>query len=65
MKPRFHVILATCIELGVEVGIRRAFKHKDDPSHAEMVTAIERAIWEQLDEWFTFPEDNNDANHPD
>ena len=64
MKPKFEVILATCIELGVEVGVRRAFSDRSDPSHAEMVSAIQYAIWEQIEEWFAFPEGDNDANYP-
>lgn len=52
MKPKHDVVLETCIESGIEIGLRRAYKHTDNPSHAVLVECIMRAIDEQIDIWF-------------
>lgn len=54
MKPRILPLLERCIEDGIELGLVRARKHTDDPKDADVAAAIERAIWEQIHDWFEF-----------
>lgn len=64
MKPRVEVVLEFCIESGVEMGVRRAYKHTDDPSERHIVDCVIRAVNEQFDYWFDIPTElPNDQDH--
>lgn len=52
MKPNYDVVLETCLESGIEIGLRRAYKHTDDPDDRMVAECILRAIYEQFDIWF-------------
>jgi hypothetical protein len=54
MKPKVKVILEDAIDLGIEKGYRRAFKHTDIPSEDTIKQYIEEAIWGKLYEYFDF-----------
>ena len=54
MIVRVRELLARTIENGIAAGIRRAHKHTDKPSQAELEAAIEAAIWLEIDELFDF-----------
>ena len=55
MRPRFEVVLEACIESGVEMGVRRAYKHTDNPTEQQIVDCVIRAVNEQIDFWFIVP----------
>ena len=56
MTPDTRKLLDRCIEDGVAVGLRRAFKHTDQPTEDALAEEIQRAVGVQIDEWFTFKE---------
>ena len=56
MTPDTRKLLDRCIEDGVAVGLRRAFKHTDQPTEDALAEEIQRAVMVQIDEWFTFKE---------
>jgi hypothetical protein len=61
MRVRTLRVLQMAIDQGVELGIRRYYKHRDaGPSEQElneMSSAISTAIQLELDDWFTFSEE--------
>jgi len=57
MKPRYEVVLEACIESGIEMGVRRAFKHTDEPRERHIIDCVIRAVNEQIDFWFIVPYD--------
>lgn len=59
MKPKTLPVLEMCIENGLARGIRRAYKHTDEPSEEHMLDVMEKAIMEEIHEWFQFPEIDN------
>ena len=54
MKPKILPVLEMCIENGVTIGYRRAFKHTDNPTEEQILGQIREAIVNELYEWFTF-----------
>jgi len=56
MKPKILPVLEMCIENGLSRGIRRAYKHLDEPSEEHMLDVMEKAIMEEIYEWFEFEE---------
>jgi len=64
MKPRFEVVLEACIESGIEMGIRRAYKHTDNPNERQLIDCAIRGVNEQIDFWFIVPHSfDDDSNH--
>ena len=57
MKARDGMVLERCVETGIRLGLNRARKHKEAPTEDEVVEAIQRAIMEEVEEWFVFEED--------
>ena len=57
MKARDSLALERCIEVGIKLGLNRARKHQEAPTEAEVVQAIQRAVMEEVEEWFIFEED--------
>jgi len=53
-------ILTEAIERGIECGYMRAHKHTDTPTEAVIKAEMDRAIWNNIDEWFTFPMRNEE-----
>lgn len=60
MKPRFGLVLENAIEQGVAMGIRRAFKHDDNPSHDAIQSAVENDVMLCLHEWFVITRDDDE-----
>lgn len=58
MKPYTLKVLDHCIEVGSERGLVRAYKHNDSPSPEQIRDTISACIWDELNEWFNFDEDN-------
>lgn len=54
MKANMHKILEHVVDVGIELGWRRAHKHTDAPSAELIKNSIEQAIWDELYEWIVF-----------
>lgn len=57
MKARDSLVLERCVETGIRLGLNRARKHQEAPTEAAVVQAIQRAVMEEVEEWFIFEED--------
>lgn len=57
MRARDGMVLERCVETGIKLGLNRARKHQEAPTEAEVVQAIQRAVMEEVEEWFVFEED--------
>ena len=57
MKARDSLVLERCVEVGIKLGLNRARKHQEAPTEAEVVQSIQRAIMDEVEEWFIFEED--------
>ena len=57
MKPRVRTLLEHCIEVGIQGGLRRAYKHSDEPSEEAIAEDVEHYIWLMIDESFVFDKD--------
>ena len=57
MRARDGMVLERCVEVGIKLGLNRARKHQEAPTEAEVVQAIQRAIMDEVEEWFIFEED--------
>ena len=58
MRARTRIILSECIENGLRYGYSRAHKHTDQPSQETITQAMDRAIWNEIDEHFSFGDDD-------
>jgi len=56
MEPKLRALLERCIDDGISHGFARAHKHTDKPSEQLIAEEIQREIWDEIDEWFDFPE---------
>jgi len=54
VKVNTHKILEHCVDVGIELGCRRAHKHTDTPGIDLIKNSIEQAIWDELYEWLCF-----------
>lgn len=59
MRAKATAVIQLCIEQGIAAGFARAYKHDESPTSVAIQEAIERALWEQLDEYFDFEEPYN------
>lgn len=57
MRARDGMVLERCVETGIRLGLNRARKHQEAPTEADVVQAIQRAVMEEVEEWFIFEED--------
>ena len=57
MTARDGMVLERCVEVGIKLGLNRARKHQEAPTEAEVVQSIQRAIMDEVEEWFVFEED--------
>lgn len=57
MKTRTYSLLSKFVEEGALIGIRRAYKHCDDPSHEQIAANVEREIMNVICEYFSFDDD--------
>ena len=58
MRARTRIILSECIENGLRYGYNRAHKHTSEPSQETITQAMDRAIWNEIDERFSFGDDD-------
>jgi hypothetical protein len=54
MKPKILPVLEMCIENGLTIGYRRAFKHNDNPTEEQVIAVIRDSIMHEFYEWFDF-----------
>lgn len=57
MKARTYNLLSEAVERGALLGIGRAFKHVDSPSHEQIAANVEREVMTAICEFFSFDED--------
>ncbi len=56
MKPKIRPILELCIDEGVRVGYRRAYKHTEQPNEDWVIETINNEIMNVIDLYFDFEE---------
>ena len=56
MKPKEYAVLTEAVESGVNRGIRRAYKHTDNPTQSQLELEVYQAVMSALNEWFDFDE---------
>lgn len=56
MKPKVYEILSRCIEAGIRLGVQRAHKHTETPTHEAIVESVLREVQSEVHDWFTFEE---------
>lgn len=62
MTPRTRDVLEMAIEEGVAAGIRRGWKHTDEPwPTQDQQDAIAQEVMTSVDEWFVFEPGRGDA----
>jgi hypothetical protein len=54
MRAKVRQILEECIEIGIERGYEKAYKHTDNPSEMHLGSCIELGIWYEIDQRFDF-----------
>jgi hypothetical protein len=62
MKPNSYKVLLHAVEIGVALGVSRAFKHDENPSFDQLTETVEQAVVDQICEWFEFEPDFNSHN---
>jgi hypothetical protein len=50
-------VVSDAVEAGAMRGVRRAFKHADNPSQETIAQEVENAVMASLCEYLEFPED--------
>jgi hypothetical protein len=56
MTPDAYKVIVMAVETGVALGVRRAYKHDAKPSEEAIIAAVERAVIDEICEWFKFEE---------
>ena len=59
MTPDAYKVLVMAVETGVALGVRRAFKHDARPTDEAIIAAVERAVIDEICEWFRFDQEDN------
>jgi hypothetical protein len=58
MKPKVYEILCECVEIGAITGVRRAFKHVEDPPDdqelQQIADQIENTVMNEITARFAF-----------
>lgn len=57
MKARDGMVLERCVETGIKLGLHRARKRQEAPTEDDVAAEIQRAIMDEVEEWFVFEED--------
>jgi hypothetical protein len=52
MTPKFMQLLEQCVQDGVLLGHKRAYKHNDAPSESDIRMHIVREVMNEIHEWF-------------
>lgn len=56
IRVRTFAVLSRAVEEGIDHGLSRAYKYKDDPTREELREAIYRAVLNEIDEYFEIEE---------
>ncbi len=56
MTPDAYKVMVMAVETGVALGVRRAFKHDSAPTDEAIIAMVERAVLDEICEWFRFEE---------
>ena len=59
MTPDAYKVLVLAVETGVALGVRRAFKHDARPTDVAIIAAVQRAVIDEICEWFRFDQEDN------
>jgi len=62
MKAKEYNLIAQCVETGITLGWNRAHKHSENPEPHHIREQIERAVMNEICEWFDFEEMKDDNN---
>ena len=54
--PDSYKVMRMCVETGVALGVRRAFKYDAPPTEDQIAARVEQAVIDELCEWFKFEE---------
>jgi hypothetical protein len=57
MKAKDYDVLVRAVEDGAAFGVRRFFKHRDQPEDIDetaLVDAVVKAVVDEVDAWFNF-----------
>jgi len=54
MKPKIYPFLEECIQEGVLLGYRRAFKHLENPSEDQIIESLVNSVMLVIEEKFEF-----------
>lgn len=65
LKPKFFPILEMCIDNGLRLGYRRAYKHSDNPDEETIYHKQYDAIMEEIYQWFDVEMKNDEHNVDD
>jgi hypothetical protein len=60
MRANEYVVMSECIEVGVRYGVRRAFKHTEEPSEMDIEREVEAAVMNAICEKFVFEPNEED-----
>jgi hypothetical protein len=58
LVPNTKHWLEVTIERGIEIGLRRAYKHTDEPTKDDVGDAIYNSIWEGIVDGFNFSKED-------
>ena len=56
ISPDGYKVMVMAVETGVALGVRRAYKHDAKPTDEAIIAAVERAVLDEICEWFKFEE---------
>ena len=59
MTPKMDMVLEQCIDAGLRMGYRRAFKHSDNPDEETIFHRQHDCVMEEIYQWFDI--ENNNA----
>lgn len=54
MKCRTFLVIQHAVEMGAAYGVRRAYKHTDEPTEEQIIAEVESAVMNEICEWFMF-----------
>ena len=54
MKVYDRKVIEQCLENGIAYGMRRAYKHVENPTQQQIELEVYQAVMHEIDEWFYF-----------
>jgi hypothetical protein len=56
MRAKEYALLEMAVRSGIEYGYTRAHKHTEAPSETAVIDAIQMAVMNDINDWFSFDE---------